>query len=236
MSTSRFSTTAIATFLSGFAVVTSLLGVPSPAQAGEKSGAGQLEKKAEKKRVTVDGTFERYVVSPRGDVVGIVLSNGAQVMFPPFANASQGLKKGDAIKIEAQQHVLTDGTIYTHPLVTKGTTVIVDASKKGPKGQKGKDAEDGKKAKLGAQTFSGTVSGFLLDPKGNHMGLLFSDGSVAMARSHEDLGALGVKKGDAVTVEGMGGSYALGRSVWVKSIKLPDGKVVKTKEQGKGKK
>lgn len=208
--------------------LTGAIALAAPDASADTPSATALAKKGGGKKATFDATFDRYLVDPRGDVAGILLSNGAVVNIPRGAQPATSLKKGDAIHIEAFQKVLPDGTVYGRPIVTKGTTVIVDASKwKKGEGKKGPNDAKTPKAKLAPMTITSSVSSFLLDGKGRHYGVILADGTLAYA--HDDLMQLGLKKGDAVTVEGEGGSYALGRAMVVKSVKLPSGSVVTPK-------
>ena len=201
------------------------LALIAPDASADVPSAVALKKKGAGNKASFDATFDRYLVGPHGDVSGILLSNGAVVSIPHGAAPATSLKKGDAIHIEAWQKVLPDGTIYGPPVVTKGTTVIVDASK----WKKGDGKGDAKtpKAKLAPMTITSSVSSFLLDKKGNHYGVILTDGTIAYSR--DDLMQLGLKKGDSVTIEGEGGNYALGRAMVVKSVKLPNGSVVTPK-------
>ncbi len=198
---------------------------PVTAQLKAKAGKG--------KKTAIDGKFDRYLVGPQGAVIGILLQDGSEVRIPAGANAAKTLQKGDAIHVEGHQKSFADGTVYTHAIVTKGTTVIADGSKwkKNEKNEKNEKGDKANKPKLAPMTLTSTVTGFILDAKGRHVGVTLADGSVAF--SHDDLMSLGVKKGDSVTIEGHGGSYDLGRSMAVKSIKLPDGKVVTPKKHEK---
>jgi hypothetical protein len=205
--------------------LTGAIALAAPDASADVPTATKLAKKGNGKKASFDATFDRYLVDPRGDVAGILLSNGAVVSIPRGAEPSTALKKGDAIHVEAYQKVLPDGTIYGRPIVTKGTTVIVDASK-WKKGEAKKDPKT-QKAKLAPMTITSSVSSFLLDKKGRHFGVILSDGTLAY--SHDDLMQLGLKKGDSITIEGEGGSYALGRAMVVKSIKLPNGSTVTPK-------
>ena len=186
----------------------------------------EAKKKPNGKKASFDATFDRYLVDPRGDVTGVLLSNGSVVSIPRGAAPSTTLKKGDAIHVEAWQKVLPDGTIYGRPLITKGKDVIVDASK-WKKGDGKKDDDKTPKTKLAPMTITSSVSSFLLDKKGRHYGVILTDGTVGYAR--DDLMQLGLKKGDTVTIVGEGGNYTLGRALVVKSVKLPDGSVVTPK-------
>src|SRR5262245_14992049 len=60
------------------------------------------ETKAKGTPTAVDGRFQRYVVSPRGDLTALVLQDGTVVRVPP--QAAQGpagaLKPGDALHVD----------------------------------------------------------------------------------------------------------------------------------------
>jgi hypothetical protein len=209
--------------------LTGAIALAAPDAHADAPNATAVKKKAGgNKKASFDATFDRYLVDPRGDVSGILLSNGAVVGIPRGAQPATTLKKGDAIHIEAFQKVLPDGTLYGRPIITKGTVVIVDASKwKKGEGKKGPNDPKTAKPKLAKMTITSSVASFLLDMKGRHHGVVLADGTIAYA--HDDLMQLGLKKGDSVTIEGEGGSYALGRAMVVKSVKLPNGSVVTPK-------
>jgi hypothetical protein len=227
-----------------FAVVATLATTVAVASAAPKATGSVLAKGnkakkgpkgAKKARVTIESTFDRYLVAPTGKVGGILLGDGSVVAIPHGATVDGSLKKGETIHVEAVAAVHPDGTVYMRPLVTRGKDVIVDASNWEKKD--GKDGKGGKKDKpqLSSLTVTGKVARFLLDKKGNHSGAILEDGTVVLAH-HQDLVSLGVKKGDSITIEGKGGTYALGKSVFAGTIKLANGTVVDAKPKKPAKK
>lgn len=198
----------------------------APAAAASASERGKKAKEA-KPRVTVDATFERFLLDPRGRIHGLLLKDGSVVRAPEGAVRDTSMKAGDAIKIEARSKGISGVNLYGRALVKKNGAVVVDATQKPTKGAKDKgDAKD-KGAKLAELTSTGTISHLLYGRDGAVRGVVLSDGLVAHAGKKAKLDEYKLKKGDSVTVTGKGGSYALGRSVRIESIKLPNGDVKK---------
>jgi hypothetical protein len=85
---------------------------------------GKHEAFAKGTAVAVDAKFSRWLVSPRGEVAGILLEDGAIVMIPP--HAAKGLKtsalaKGDAVHVEGFTHegsAVSD--LLTRPMAARG--------------------------------------------------------------------------------------------------------------------
>lgn len=78
---------------------------------------------------------------------------------------------------------------------------------------------------LAAVSSKGTVEVILAGHHGKAHAIVLSDGTVAYAPFKSDLAALGLKKGDAISVSGKGGEYPLGRALVLESIELPNGDV-----------
>ena len=221
--------------LSALAIVGSMLSFGGSAFAAPKTTATTtLAVKGAKKqgaRVSIEGTFAKWIVSPRGEITGMILGNGAEVRIPAhgYPVDAAKLKAGDVVHVEGYEKALPDGTLYGKPLIKKGMDVIVDAT-----GKPGAFTKN--QPKLQKMKTSGTVAGFLLDPKDRKIALVLDGGEIAWAKT--DLMELGVKKGDAVTIEGMGGNWSNGTALALHSITLPNGKVLAIphgKGGGKGK-
>jgi hypothetical protein len=226
--------------LSALAIVGAVLGFGGVAFAAPKTTAntaleikGAVKGKKEASRVSFEGTFAKWIISPRGEINGMILGNGALVRFPAhgFTVDASKLKAGDVVHVDANEKALPDGTIYGKPLIKKGMDVIVDATGKPTPWDK-----TAQKPKLQKMKTSGTVAGFLLDGKDRKIALVLDGGEIAWANT--DLMELGVKKGDAVTIQGKGGSWSHGTAMALDSVTLPNGKVVAiphVKHEGKGK-
>ncbi|MBI2392595.1 MAG: hypothetical protein HYV09_23625 [Deltaproteobacteria bacterium] len=199
------------------------IGLPVLAFGGEAEAKGKG--KAPLAAVTVDAKFNRFLVHPDGKIGAILLDNGVLVMVHPDAVRDTSLKAGDAIKVEAK--VKTKGAgplVYVRAKITKGTVVVVDDTAHQGKG-KGKGKGKGNQGAMVDLSVSSKVSSMFVGPKGKVRGIILDDGTAAWAPHHQDLGTFSLKKGDAITVTGKGGNYALGRSLVIKTIKLPSGDV-----------
>jgi hypothetical protein len=193
------------------AIVTSAEAAPTNAAAPAKD---------KNPRVTVDATFERYLLDAHGHVHGLLLKDGSVVHAPEATVHDTSMKAGDALKIEAHAKSVAGVTLYGRALVKKNGAVVVDATQK---------VEHTKQTggKLADFTSSSTITYFLYDRKGEIRGLVLADGTVAHAGKGAKLDDYKLKKGDAVTITGKGGSYALGRAMRIETIKLPSGDVKK---------
>jgi co-chaperonin GroES (HSP10) len=195
--------------------ISSSIASASPAGAAREAKEG----KEKKPRVTVDATFERYVLDAHGHVSALLLKDGSLVHAPEATVRDTSMKAGDALKIEAHAKTTGGVTLYGRALVKKNGTVVVDATKKTEHVK-----STGKLAELSA---TGKISFFLYDRKGAVRGVVLADGTAAHAGKGASLDEYKLKIGDAVTVSGKGGSYALGRALRLESIKLPSGDVKK---------
>ncbi len=207
--------------LRSFALVAALLAplaVAPRAFAGDDAHAPAAVKEKHP-RVTVDATFERYVLDPHGRVRALLLKDGSLVHAPEGAVRDTSMRAGDALKIEAHARAVSGVTLYGRALVKKNGVVVVDATQK---------VEQTKaKGKLTDVSASSNVSYFLYGPKGHIRGVVLADGTSAHAGKGALLDEYKLKKGDAVTLTGKGGSYALGRAMRIETIKLPNGDVKK---------
>src|SRR5437764_647742 len=53
----------------------------------------------------ISGTFERFLINPRGDADGMLLTNGAEVHFPPHMSAElcAAIHAGAIVKVRGVQ-------------------------------------------------------------------------------------------------------------------------------------
>ncbi len=193
-------------------------------------------------RLSVSGKFAHYLVSPSGEIDGIVLADGSVTRFPPHALVSDTapLQTGDAVRIEGDAVNGPTGPVLGHASVMKGNTTIVRgdlppppaaadpgagprshrAGKHSPKAVKG-PREDA----LRALTVTAKIQGFSTDPHGSVDGILFVDGTNARAGKKVRLETLALKTGDTITVTGKGGNYPQGSSLQIETMKLPTGEM-----------
>ena len=193
-------------------------------------------------RMSVDGKFAHYLVSPKGDIDGLVLEDATVARFPPHAIASDTtmLRPGDAVRVEGDAVNGPTGRALVRASVSKGNVVIVRADipppppsggpgagarphrggKHGPKDGKGPHEDS-----LLSMTVTGKIQGFSTDPHGIVDGILFVDGTSARAGKKARIETLGLKAGDTITVTGKGGNYPQGSSLEIETVKLPSGEV-----------
>lgn len=193
-------------------------------------------------RMSVDGKFAHYLVSPKGDIDGLVLEDATVARFPPHAIASDTtmLRPGDAVRVEGDAVNGPIGHALVRASVSKGNVVIVRADipppppsggpgagarphrggKHGPKDGKGPHEDS-----LLSMTVTGKIQGFSTDPHGIVDGILFVDGTSARAGKKARIETLGLKAGDTITVTGKGGNYPQGSSLEIETVKLPSGEV-----------
>ncbi len=115
------------------------------------------------------GTVKQYTLTPRGDVDGLILTDGTEVNLPPHLSAQIvfAIRPGDAVSVRglrARALPLVDAASVTN-FVT-GVTVTDDGPPKGP----------------GAATVETTLSGRIAAPlhgkRGDLNGALLDDGTV----------------------------------------------------------
>jgi hypothetical protein len=181
----------------------------------------------------VDGRFQRYLVSPRGETMGLLLDGGTVVRVHPeaMAKGAPELKAGDMIHVEGRAMKTPTGQVVMHALVKRGSDVIADATamkdhehgKKGDhkKGDHKKGEHD--KSTLAPLTSTGKIVAIVTGHKGKVSGVVLDDGTTASAGHKSDLGALGLKVGDQVTLTGKGGVYPRGKGMMIEQVKLASG-------------
>src|ERR1700761_5494523 len=80
-----------------------------------------------------DGTIQPVLVTPRGDVDGLLLGDGTVVRFPPHAvvDAKQ-LRAGNGVHVEGARVADPDGATLFDARVTIGSVVVADAGRPPP--------------------------------------------------------------------------------------------------------
>jgi hypothetical protein len=193
------------------------ISVPVLAIGGEALAKGKGGKGGKAAAAVVDAKFSKWMLTPNGKIGGILLDNGGIVRVHHAAVKDTSLKAGDALHVDGKSH---GNNVMVHAKITKGTAVVVDDTAKPAKGaNKGAMSTQG----LSDLTAASKVSQLFIGHHGKVAGLILDDGTVAYAPHKADLSTYSLKKGDAVTVTGKGGTYTLGRALVIKTIKLPNG-------------
>jgi hypothetical protein len=176
---------------------------------------------------SIDGAFQRYLVSPRGEPLAVMLADGTIVRLPHGTVANPSLKPGDPLHVEGKAHEANQVTVLAHANISKDGQVIFAADKKGARGDR--EAH----AKLQPMTATGKIIALIPAQKDVVLGVVLDDGTTVLFGRHGDGTELAIKLGDTITVEGKGGSYPIGNGIAAQSIKLPNGET-KTFARGKG--
>lgn len=200
-------------FLAVVAISVPVLAVGGEALAKGKGKGGKAP------AASVDAKFGRWLLTPNGKIGGILLDNGGIVRVHHDAVKDTSLKAGDAVHVDGKSK---GNNLVVHAKVTKGGNVVVDDTAHTKGAGKGKGSNKGG-AGLVDLSASSKVSTLFVGHHGKVAAIILDDGTVAYAPHKTDLSTFSLKKGDAVTVSGKGGNYALGRALVIKTIKLPNG-------------
>jgi hypothetical protein len=188
-------------------------------------------------RLSIEGKFAHYLVSPSGEIDGLVLENGTVARFPPHALALETapLQSGDAVRLEGDAVNGPAGPVLAHVSVMKGDAMIVRGDPSPAPGEPGagpRPHHGGKHGPKGLHeeslrpmTVTGKIQGFSTDAQGKVDGILFVDGTNARAGKRVRLETLLLKSGDTITVTGKGGNYPQGSSLHIETMKLPTGEI-----------
>ena len=125
------------------------------------------------------GTVERFVINPKGELDGLLFTDGTLVHFPPHLSApvAASIKIGDHVTVYGVRPRDAD-LIAAVSLVTAKGKAMLD---RGPDGDR-KKASALHRTKLEA---GGTVRRSLHGPKGELRGALLEDGTVLRISPHE---------------------------------------------------
>jgi hypothetical protein len=179
--------------------------------------------------VAIDGRFQRFVLSPRGKVTGMVLADGTVVRLPHRAIKEDpaNLKPGALVHVEGVMKQTPNGNVIRHAVVQHGGKVIADARgahghKRGHHGKgKGRHGKGKRQhAPLAPVQAAGRIMNMLPGEVAGMSTMLLDDGTTVIAGA---LDGLGLKIGDRVSLAGNGGAYPLGKAMVARTITLPNG-------------
>jgi hypothetical protein len=193
----------------------------------------------------IEGRFQRYLVSPKGKTEGLLLEGGTMVRLPEqaFAKGAPELKAGDAVRVEGRAIKTPTGQIMMRALVQRGSETIADgraiegrhhdgehakgAHTKGghAKGEHAKGEHAKGEQSLAPLSSTGKIVAIVSSPKGRVAGVVLDDGTTARAGRKSELGSLGLKVGDQVTLTGRGGVYPKGKGMMIEQVKLANGEL-----------
>jgi hypothetical protein len=174
-------------------------------------------------RTTFSAPFQRYLLSPNGKPMGLMLADGSFIATPHHAMSKDApvLTTGTRLDIEGVVRKTPTGTIVQHGVVKANGTVIADASRAHGKREHRDGEHHGKHhVELKPVSGAGQIAAIVSGPKGHVHAMVLTDGSTVVGQKLE---TLGLKVGDKISVAGMGGAYPLGKSMRIEKITLPNG-------------
>jgi hypothetical protein len=156
------------------------------------------------------GAVKQYTLTPRGDVDGLILTDGTEVKLPPHLTAQVvfTIHPGDEVSIRglrARAIPLVDASSVTN--IATGNSVVDNGPPDGP-GRRGAE-----------QTFSGRITASLHGKRGEVNGALLEDGTeLRLPPPEADRLADCLKPGQTVSVRGALLDTPLGKLVEVSAI------------------
>ena len=170
---------------------------------------------------SVSGTVQQYLLSPHGEVEGLLLSDGTCVRFPKHLGATLTslVMPGDPVDVLGFSGPATpQGRAVKALTITNAKTgqVVIDqppATRPLPPEQRGLVRTP--------LTVSGIVTRFLVNPKGDVDGLVLSGGEQVKFAPHRGgllVGVLGQQPGSAVQASGLGTRNSFGTVVAADSL------------------
>lgn len=169
----------------------------------ENLGAYDLSQLPETK-----GVVKQFLLSPRGDVDGVILQDGTEVNFPPHVGSQvvQAIKPGDAVSIRGLRARMTP-LVAAAVIRNEATGVTITDRKPGPQ------------ADMAKTTITGTIAQLLHGKQGEVNGALLSDGTIMRLPPHEvrRLGDM-LAAGKPLTIIGTINATPLGKVVDASSI------------------
>jgi hypothetical protein len=214
----------ISSLLAACVSLAGLTAIASPALAQQAPPAPAARAKAP--RIAFDAVFARHVLSPRGEIAGLVLQDGTLVRVARSASANTGpaggLRPGTVVHVEGRSVRTPSGLVIQRALIKQNGALIADGTQERGGHEKGRHhrGHRNKGAKLAPITATGRVQALLAGPKGGLRAILLDDGTTANVAGAE---GLGLKVGDKVSVAGKGGTYPQGKALRVRTITLPSG-------------
>jgi hypothetical protein len=163
----------------------------------------------------INGTVNRYTLTPRGDVDGLILADGTEVHFPPHLSTQlvYAVKPGDAVTVRGLKALnipLVAAVSITNG--RSGQTVTDNGPGFGP-GPKG-PRQAGQ-----PMTVQGRVQMALHGPRGDVNGVLIEDGTILRLPPPEaERFAPQLAPGQTVTAQGDAITTPMGRVVDVQAI------------------
>jgi hypothetical protein len=188
---------------------------PGPAVAPAPPAAGGAPVYDPQQLPAIRGTVSRYTLTPRGDVDGLILTDGTEVRFPPHLSTQlvYAVKPGDAVTVRGLK-ALSVPLVAAISITNDGSgQTVVDRGPgfgPGPKGP----PQPGQ-----AMTVQGRVQTTLHGPRGEVNGAMLDDGTILRLPPPEAERLVSLlAPGQTVFVQGNGLVTPMGRVIEVQAI------------------
>jgi hypothetical protein len=153
----------------------------------------------------VEGKVAQYLLTPSGELDGMILTDGTEVCLPPHLSTQLvfAVRPGDAVTIQGVKSV-ANPVVTAVAITNDGTGAVVDMRPPGSPQQ----LDDESRIKLQ-----------LHDPAGYLNGVLLEDGAIVrMPQVDADQDAAGLAVGQPLYVRGEGVSSPLGKVIAAREI------------------
>jgi hypothetical protein len=154
---------------------------------------------------TIQGTVERYLLNPFGEVDGLLLQDGTQVHFPPHLSRAltEAVKPGTPVRIDGDSE--SRGVIRAENVENTQTRARIANVPPNP------DSPPPQRAALNRMQASGQVSTMLSGPRGEVNGVILNEGTIVrfpprIADRFETL----LRPGQSLAVSGYGSKTPYG--------------------------
>jgi hypothetical protein len=168
----------------------------------------------------ISGTFERFLINPRGDADGMILANGAEVHFPPHMSAElcAAIRPGQVIKVRGVRPRGGDLIVAVAIETGEGIRITDSGPPKIHNDEEGPH-KHGAKPKHEPMEAEGIVRRVLHGPKGEARGALLEDGRIIRIPTHEaERIARLISPGQTLAIRGEGLVLALGTMIEARDI------------------
>ncbi len=165
----------------------------------------------------VKGTVLQYSLTPRGNVDGLILTDGTEVRLPPHAQTQIvfAVRPGDAVTIQGVKTV-ANPVVTAVSLTNDATGAVVDTRPPGPP----QPLDDESRIKLQ-----------LHGPDGRLNGVLLEDGAIVrLPPSDAEQDAAGLAVGQPLYARGDGVTNPLGKVIAAREIGPAKTKLIKVDE------
>lgn len=171
---------------------------------------------------TVHGVVDEPLLTPAGEIDGLLLKDGTLVRMPPGSLGS--VAAGAEVDVQGEKVASAPVPLVEQATVSRAGVTLTSAALPPPGGPlaRGPDAD----ARLRPMTETGTVRAILYNREGLEDGFALDGNRTARVPPRAGLASLGVKVGDRITVAGRGATTSAGTGIRAESVTGASGSTV----------